>query len=59
MCASLINGGALSESALKRLLFDSRFDFLSLDMRWEHEIITSSRMVADTEPAFIPLALSY
>jgi len=56
--AELVNGGAFSESALKRLLCDSRFDFLSLDMRWEHEVLTSSRMVADIEPAFIPLALT-
>lgn len=45
-------------SAVERLS-TACFDFLSLGLRWEHEVITSSRMVADLKPAFAPLVRAH
>ena len=55
----IFDGSRNHEALLKKLLTKNRFDFVSLDMHWEHEIATSSRMVADTEPAVIPLAMTH
>ncbi len=45
---------AVRECCLKYLLSDRRIQLINLAMRWEHEVITNSRLVAALEPAWIP-----
>ena len=54
----IIDSSARDRALLTHLFTDTRFDFVSLDLHWEHEVVTLSRLVADATPAAIPLALS-
>ncbi|MDJ0939463.1 MAG: aldo/keto reductase [Woeseiaceae bacterium] len=56
--AGWVGSNKVRECCLRYLLSDPRIHFISLGMRWEHEVATNSRMVADIEPAYIPLAAS-
>jgi aryl-alcohol dehydrogenase-like predicted oxidoreductase len=42
------------ECCLKYLLSDRRIHLINLGMRWEHEVVTNTRLVSDFEPARIP-----
>ena len=54
--AKLIGDGDPDDNRVVRMLSRSCFDFVSLGLRWEHEVITSSREVAQLAPASVPLA---
>ncbi len=42
------------ECCLKYLLSDRRIHLVNLGMRWEHEVIATSRLVTDMEPTELP-----
>ena len=44
-------GSKAREFCLKHILCDRRIHLINLGMRWEHEVATNSRLVADLEPA--------
>ena len=51
-------GSKIRECCLKYLLSDRRIHLINLGMRWEHEVATNSRLVADLESRDLPLAIN-
>lgn len=52
-----IGSSKVRECCIKYLLSDRRIHLVNLGMRWEHEVIATSRLVADMDPTELPPAI--